>query len=612
MKTTGRIITSFVVASIIASMLVWGLKDTFSSKPSYIAKIGNDEITFSYFYDYRDKMHNRLGKKSMTTDQAKEFDFRVLQELVIDKILDLEMVDIGFYPSDKVVAETILQDKQFVRDGKFNKSLYANFLINYGITEQEYLQIGRRNIFREYLNFITDINDKSVAKIAEEIAKSRKQQRVVDLITVPVSLASKVNIKLNDEELQRFFDENRNIFTVPAAIEISYIDSNSILSAHSVEVTDKEIREYYNKIEQTGGVRKDFNTMYFTDYKKAQEALHLLKKKPFLEVTKQLGFKKEDTTMLGIGYTDLVPTAAREIFSLPKNQISNIVALGSDKYAILQNINESIYGIQGKKQGMEYLKQKLINNKKSHIALKWRDRIRDHLSAGETLTSLIEKEAVGAKKTIINEKLMVNNLPIKDELLLEASQKIFSSLSTAQGFDIIEKGDGRFLAYEIIRKEPSRNLTYQEAKKEVEKSLHQQKNKEFLKEIADSTYENLLTSNLSKAEVVKGIVEGRGLLMTRQIAFMRDEIVNDTKIPAQLLDNIFVINANEVTAVVPNEQNGSYMMAILREIRNNKNAVTSAYIKEVVDDFKKQKRIDLREIYYQYLYNKYKVKINYS
>ncbi len=252
------LISTALILMLILGFTISSFMGSKSDDGSWVFKIGNDHVSrIDFEKDLRklEKMEQNFGK----TDQ--EMKLMALNMLAVEKATNKELEKYGIKIDNDMVISIIKKDENFMKDGKFQKELFKNFLSQRNIAEEDFLHYMKSKIASQIAlsfgeGFISD--DQDIAKIIE---KSRNQKRKFEVYSVKLS-DIKVDLKITDDEKSKFYNENRDLFKHPMRKKISYIngidmknkisynppiESISSIAQTRKDLTGKEIGEFLTK-----------------------------------------------------------------------------------------------------------------------------------------------------------------------------------------------------------------------------------------------------------------------------------------------------------------------------------------------------------------------------
>ncbi len=241
-------------------------------------------------------MQNQYGpqvnKFFENPENVKAMRMQVLERMIDNVALNSVTYEQGVRVGDEQVKDAIRKERAFQKDGKFNNDLFLAKVRNMGSSPDYFAEQLRTQLAQETLVNPILLSGSSVyPHEVELLAKLFAQTRVIDTYTVDTKKLAKT-VSVNDEEVKKFYDENKNLFKKPASVKFTYILLTVNDLKKEVEVTDEKLEEYYNlnQTDFTVPQKRECSQILIKastdDYaKKAKEALAELKSgKSFEEV----------------------------------------------------------------------------------------------------------------------------------------------------------------------------------------------------------------------------------------------------------------------------------------------------------------------------------------
>jgi peptidyl-prolyl cis-trans isomerase D len=268
------------------------------------------------------------------------FDNLVLRQLVQNKILLLEAEHQGIVVTDAEVSDTILSYPAFQNQGRFiGREAYLNMLSRASLSAAEFEEQLRQDLMRQKLqSLVTDGVVLSGADIEEEYRR-RNEKVKLDYATVAKSDFEN-EVKVTDEDAQRFYDENQKELERPLQRKVRFITLTPQLFTSTVSVSDREIKRYYDENSYQFSTPEQVKASHIlfktgpgkdeeTVRKKAEEVLKQARAgADFAELARKYS---EDTSAdkggdLGsFSRGQMVPEFEEAAFSLPEGAISDLV-----------------------------------------------------------------------------------------------------------------------------------------------------------------------------------------------------------------------------------------------------------------------------------------------
>lgn len=241
-------------------------------------------------------MQNQYGpqvnKFFENPENVKAMRMQVLERMIDNVALNSVTYEQGVRVGDEQVKDAIRKERAFQKDGKFNNDLFLAKVRNMGSSPDYFAEQLRTQLAQETLVNPILLSGSSVyPHEVELLAKLFAQTRVIDTYTVDTNKLAKT-VSVTDEEVKKFYDENKNLFKKPASVKFTYILLTVNDLKKEVEVTDEKLEEYYNlnQTDFTVPQKRECSQILIKasteDYaKKAKEALAELKSgKSFEEV----------------------------------------------------------------------------------------------------------------------------------------------------------------------------------------------------------------------------------------------------------------------------------------------------------------------------------------
>lgn len=151
----------------------------------------------------------------------------------------------GMGMSPSVFEEALRSQEAFFTDGKFNQLKFTTLLAQNGLTPSTYKkEVESDVIVRQQALGLQLSGIYSTAQF-EQIVKLSHQKRSFFEVKIPLEQAEK-DIKISEEDLQDFYDQNKSDYEIPQKLKVSYLELSVEALAESINVSDDEIQQQYD------------------------------------------------------------------------------------------------------------------------------------------------------------------------------------------------------------------------------------------------------------------------------------------------------------------------------------------------------------------------------
>ena len=367
-KTITAKIFLFVVA---VPFVFWGMGDVFTTgNTNSLAKINNKNISTQDFIDHINKLNinESLIKDKIDQNVMEE----ILGRLISSRLLEQEIKEINLVISDKILAEKIKSNTNFL-DDKFNfsRTKYEKFLISNNLTANEFEKSFKENEFQEELFNFVGGGIKSPDFLIDTIYKDDTKQIKVDYINLENIYVKEKQLK--NEELQDYVEKNNE------ELKRDFIDfSYSKITPKNLIGIDEYNNDFFNKIDEI--------------------ETNLLNQSNFNEIIKSYDLKR----ISKIKYTQVSQneTIESKIYNLRNNEKAGLI--DEDEHFIIYKIKNVISKVPSL-DNEEFQKEirKLIYNKKK---FEFNKKILKQINEDKFLDSDFKK--IASEKTKVNTILL--------------------------------------------------------------------------------------------------------------------------------------------------------------------------------------------------------------
>jgi peptidyl-prolyl cis-trans isomerase D len=286
-----------ILVIIIIPFALFGIDSYLSSitTNNYVAKVNGQELSLQQYQRTEDIIRQQMTDAN--TDPSL-FESNQFRQAVVDNMVSTELIsqainDYGFSISDEQLRDYIVGMPDFQVNGKFSQDRYDE-IVRYNNISPKVLEEKIRNDLagqqiRDSLNNLIYTPD----EVIQPLVNLAYQKRDISLYEIYLD-DYKDKIKLTDDQMKKFYEDNKTSFTRPDQVKIEFIIYSVAGLVPKTVITDEEVKEFYtaNKDSfQSNQERKAKHILFafksdLTDSdkaklkQKAQKTLQAVKKDP--------------------------------------------------------------------------------------------------------------------------------------------------------------------------------------------------------------------------------------------------------------------------------------------------------------------------------------------
>lgn len=336
----------FIIAAFVGTIFfVWGV-GTKTQDALYAVKVNGTVITDTEFRDKVDTTRNQFrqlfGNNLDEALKGNTLEKTVMESLIDEELLREEAAKLNVPVSDAEIAAQIQSTQAFQTDGHFDQQLYVQLLGRNRLTPQIYEAALKRDLTVKKMQ---DIVKQSVAvsdaEISNEYVYQNTEASVRYLELKAENFVSQV--KYSDDDLKKFYDENKENFRVPEKADFKYVVFDPEAYKGSFQATDEEIerffinnKESFKEPEKVNAAHILFKVDNWSDeaaankiYQKAKEVREqIVKGADFAKMAKK--YSQDGTAANGgeLGWftkDQMVPEFEKAAFETKPGEISDVV-----------------------------------------------------------------------------------------------------------------------------------------------------------------------------------------------------------------------------------------------------------------------------------------------
>jgi len=477
-----------LLTGIALSFVLWGVGDYFSDNGvTTVASINGKPIGSTEFYQayerqlgaYRNMLGKNYSKELVESMHVKD---NTLQTIINRRIMLDVAEKLGLAAPETVLLSTVQNDPTFQSAGAFDPKRYQILTRNMGFgSAQDY-----ENDLR--LNIVVDALQKAIVgsvKVSDSEVRDRfnhdYEQRVLAAIIVdPVTQMDQV--KISDEQAKAWYEAHKNSYQSPLRIKVNAVEINSRDLAQEMSVDESEIKAAYDsrksefsELEQRKAshilmkVAKDSSEDIYAAARKKLEAVQARIKagEDFAKLAKEVSDDISNASKGGdLGWFKagmMVPEFDQAVFSMDKGDVSDIVETQFGFHLIyladVRPARQTPYAeVKGK------IRDDLIQARANDEAYKLSQDLDNALGMEDSLKASAESLDL---KVFTSDLVSMDDAEVTPLLSeTEIRSKAFATLP-GQAVEIVETGDGRFIAFEVIDRQEPDVLPYDKVARKV-------------------------------------------------------------------------------------------------------------------------------------------------
>jgi len=477
-----------LLTGIALSFVLWGVGDYFSDNGvTTVASVDGSPIggrEFGQAYErqlnaYRSMLGKQFSKKLAESLHVKE---NTLQTIINRRIM-LDVADkLGLTAPKAVLVSTVENNPSFQSAGTFDPKRYQILTRNMGFgSAQDYENDLRLNIMIDALQkSISGSAQVSESEIRDRFNHDYEQRVMAAIIVDPASQMDK--IKISDSRAKAWYDAHKNNYQSPLKIKVNAVEISALALAQDMSVDEAEIKAAYDsrKAEFAEPEQRKARHILVKVAKGSSEGLYKIARKKIEAVQARLK-AGEDFGKLAKEVSDDAATASKggelgwfksgvmapqfdlAVFAMDKGSVSDIVETQNGFHLIqLEDVRPAHQKPYAEVKNT--IKDELIQTRANNEAYKLSQDLDDALGMEDSLKAA----AASLDLKVFSSGLVSRRDAEVTPLLTDAEirNKAFSTLP-GQPVEIVEVGDGRFIAFEVVERQEPGVLPYDQVARRV-------------------------------------------------------------------------------------------------------------------------------------------------
>lgn len=326
-----------IIGAVVVTMALFGVESLvglFGGGGDQVAKVNGEPITRQQL---EQEVQRAIRSGQVPPEQERALRGQILDEMIRQRLLIDFADEGGLYVSDGQLDQVIVSLPEFHdQQGRFDSDLFRNRLATAGFTPVGFRSALQVDLKRQQVQQGLVASDFVLESEQERLAALQRQSRSFRYHVLD-SQALEEEIRASDDEVQAYYDEQRESFRRPEQVRLEFVIVDRREMAEQVEVSEEALRAEWESRGRDADRRVSHIMVNFNGERDRQEATQLLE-----EVRQRLA-EGDSFDALALEYSD-DPTTAEQggdlgiisrgffgdafddaAFSLAPGQVSGIV-----------------------------------------------------------------------------------------------------------------------------------------------------------------------------------------------------------------------------------------------------------------------------------------------
>ena len=265
-----------IIGAVVVTMALFGVESLvglFGGGGDQVAKVNGEPITRQQL---EQEVQRAIRSGQVAPEQERALRGQILDEMIRQRLLIDFAEEGGLYVSDGQLDQMIVRLPEFHdQQGRFDSDLFRNRLATAGFTPVGFRSALQVDLKRQQVQQGLVASDFVLESEQERLAALQRQSRSFRYHVLD-SQALDEEIRASEDEVQAYYDEQRESFRRPEQVRLEYVVVDRREMAEHVEVNEEALRAEWENRGRDADRRVSHIMVTFNGERDRQEATELL------------------------------------------------------------------------------------------------------------------------------------------------------------------------------------------------------------------------------------------------------------------------------------------------------------------------------------------------
>lgn len=241
-------IAGTIISLIIISFLFWGIHSYFQSDGSNLvaATVNGHDISKEQFAVAYDRLRREIQQNNHSAIDESTLKEKTIRALIEMDVLKQASVKAGYRISDAQIDDYLMSMPQFQENGVFSQNRFQSVLDSSLLSANEVIDVIHTGLLIDQPKIGILLSSFALPGETNQLVGLVDETRQFDYLIIPKTLFSDKKYVVSDSAIENDYRTHKTEYMTPDRVRLEYIQVSISDLLKNIKMTEEEIKSYYN------------------------------------------------------------------------------------------------------------------------------------------------------------------------------------------------------------------------------------------------------------------------------------------------------------------------------------------------------------------------------